>query len=51
MFRKVLYKDLLLYAVYGFLKWKMIQANGSPALFFVSPKFGGSHSYKPFDVP
>ena len=29
----------------------MIQANGSPALFFVSPKFGGSHSYKPFDVP
>ena len=44
MFYRVLYIDLLFYAVYGFLKWKMIRGNGFMAIFcfiFVSPKFGG----------
>ena len=41
----VLYKDLLLYTVYGFLKWKLIRGNGFMVIscfIFVSPKFGGS---------
>ena len=40
----VLYRDLLLYTVYGFLKWKMVQGNGFMAISWfisVSPKFGG----------
>ena len=43
-----LYRDLLLYIVYGFLKWEMIWGNGfmaSPALFW------WSHLYKLFSVP
>ena len=44
MFYRVRYRDLLLYGVYGFLKWKMIRGNGFRAiscLIFVLPKFGG----------
>ena len=44
MFYRVLYRDLLFYSVYGFLKWKMIRGNGFTATFCfisVSPKFGG----------
>ena len=43
-----LYRDLLLFTVYGFLKWEMIWGNGfmaSPALFW------WSHLYKLFSVP
>ena len=45
MFYKVFYKDLLFYAVYGLLKWKMIRGNGFTAIscfIFVSQKFGGT---------
>ena len=44
MFYRVLYRDLLLYSVYGFLKWKIIQGIGFTAIsciIFVSPKIGG----------
>ena len=44
MFCKGVYRDLLLYAICGFLKWKMIRVNGFKAIscfIFVSPKFGG----------
>ena len=37
----VLYRDLLLYTVYGFLKWKMIRGNGFieiSCFIFVFPK-------------
>ena len=40
----MLYRDLLFYSVYGFLKWKMIRGNGFTAVsrfIFVSPKIGG----------
>ena len=44
MFYEKLYRYFLFYAVYGFLKWKMIGGNGFTAIFcftFVSPKFSG----------
>ena len=40
----VLYRDLLLYVVYGFLKWKIVQGNGFMTIScctFAFPKFGG----------
>ena len=46
------YRDLLSYAVYGFLKWKIIGDNGFTAiscLTFVSPKIGG-RIYKNFPM-
>ena len=39
----MLYRDLLFYSVYGFLKWKMIPDNGFMAIscfHFVSSKIG-----------
>ena len=44
MFYRVLYRDLLFYSVYGFLKWKMMRGNGFTAIsyfVFVSRKIGG----------
>ena len=41
---RVLYRDLLFYAVYGFLKWEMIRCNGFTTIsyfIFVFTKFGG----------
>ena len=40
----MLYKDLLFYAVYGFLKWKMIRGDRFTAIScfnFLSQKFTG----------
>ena len=44
MFYRVLFRDFLFYAVYGFLKWKMMQNNEFMAIscfIFVFPRFGG----------
>ena len=48
----VLYRDILLYTVYGFLQWKMIQGNEFVSLlYFCVPKIKWSHLYKFFSIP
>ena len=42
--QRVLYRDLLFYTIYAFVKWKIIRGNGFAAIscfMFVSPKFDG----------
>ena len=52
MFYRMIYRARLFYAVYGFLKWKMIRGKGFAAMscfIFVSQKCSG-HIYTNFPV-